>query len=229
MIISYLSLSDKITLLTYGCNFKCKYCFFKPLSCKKYSANEILNKILEIREGYGLNKILIAGGEPTLQNDLPELTKLLKDEGFYIMLSTNGYYLKDMLNKLEVDEIHIDLKAYDENKHVYLTSCSNKKVLDCINYIGKNKDKFNFKVEIDTVLIPNIVDLDEIEKITKFLSNLDLPYRITGYVKYNNNLNAEKPDEDKILKAKEIALKYLSNVSCSLDFKRHKKSKKVII
>ncbi len=146
MIISYLSLSDKITLLTYGCNFKCKYCFFKPLSCKKYSANEILNKILEIREDYGLNKILIAGGEPTLQNDLPELTKLLKDEGFYIMLSTNGYYLKDMLNKLEVDEIHIDLKAYDENKHVYLTSCSNKKVLGCINYIGKNKDKLNIHI-----------------------------------------------------------------------------------
>lgn len=43
------------------------------------------------------------------------------------MLSTNGYYLKDMLDKLEVDEIHIDLKAYDENKHIYLTSCSNKK------------------------------------------------------------------------------------------------------
>ena len=145
------------------------------------------------------------------------------------MLSTNGYYLKDMLDKLEVDEIHIDLKAYDENKHIYLTSCSNKRVLDCISYIGDNKDRFSFKVEVDTVLIPNIVDLDEIEKIAKFLSNWDLPYRITGYVRYNNELNVEPPSKEEILKAKEIALKYLSNVSCSLDFRRHKKSKKVVI
>ena len=145
------------------------------------------------------------------------------------MLSTNGYYLKDMLDKLEVDEIHIDLKAYDENKHIYLTSCSNKRVLECIGHIGDNRDRFSFKVEVDTVLIPNIVDLDEIEKIAKFLSNWDLPYRITGYVRYNNELNAEPPSKEKILKAKEIALKYLSNVSCSLDFRRHRKSKKVVI
>ena len=229
MLISHISISDKITLLTYGCNFKCKYCFFKPLACKKYSAEEILNKILDINESYKLDKILIAGGEPTMQKDLSELTKLLKGEDFYIMLSTNGYYLKDMLNKLEVDEIHIDLKAYDESKHIYLTSCSNKRVLECISYIGDNRDKFNFKVEIDTVLIPNIVDLDEIEKIAKFLSSWDLPYRITGYVRYNNELNAEPPSKEIILKAKEVALKYLSNVSCSLDFRRHKKSKKVII
>jgi pyruvate formate lyase activating enzyme len=199
------------------------------LACKKYSAEEILNKILDVNESYKLDKILIAGGEPTMQKDLAELTKLLKDEGFYIMLSTNGYYLKDMLDKLEVDEIHIDLKAYDENKHIYLTSCSNRRVLECISYIGDNKDRFSFKVEIDTVLIPNIVDLDEIEKIAKFLSNWDLPYRITGYVRYNNELNAEPPSKEKILKAKEIALKYLSNVSCSLDFRRHRKSKKVVI
>ncbi|EHP87726.1 radical SAM protein [Methanotorris formicicus] len=225
MKIGYLSLSDKITVMCYGCNFKCKNCFVKMKSFKEIPPDELCNTIDDLCHKNNINTILIAGGEPTLQRDLPEFTKYLKNKGKKVILTTNGYYLKDIVDDLFVDEIHVDLKAFDDEKHKYLTGKSNKNVLKCIEYLA---DK-NFNFEVDTVLIPNIVDVDEIEKIAEFLSRWDVKYRIIGYTPFNNNLNARKPTKEELLKAKEIAKKYLSDVSTSLDFRRHKASKKIIL
>lgn len=155
---------------------------------------------------------------------MPEFTRLLKSKDRKVILTTNGYYLKNIVDDLFVDEIHVDLKAFDDEKHKYLTGKSNKNVLKCIEYLAKKKLNF----EVDAVLIPNIVDFDEIEKIAKFLSKWDVRYRIIGYTPFNNNLNARKPTKEELLKAKEIAKKYLSNVTTSLDFRMHKKVKEII-
>ncbi|XRO77412.1 radical SAM protein [Methanocaldococcus sp. 10A] len=224
MKIGYLSISDKITVMCYGCNFKCKNCFVKMDSYKEIPPTKLCKIIDNLCSKKKINTILIAGGEPTLQKDLPEFTRLLKSKNRKVILTTNGYYLKNIVDDLFVDEIHVDLKAYDDEKHKYLTGKSNKNVLKCIEYLAKKKLNF----EVDTVLIPNIVDIDEIEKIAKFLSKWDTKYRIIGYAPFNNNLNARNPTKEEILKAKEIAKKYLSNVTTSLDFRRHKKVKEII-
>jgi len=180
----------------------------------------------KIKKEYNLSMITIAGGEPTLQDDLPKLTKLL-DGNFHSILSTNGSHLLETIDKLKVREVHVNLKAFDDKKHRILTSQSNKRVLEAIEYLGENKGDLNFKVEISTVLIPGIIGLSEIGKIAKFLGRWDLPYHIIAHVPAR--LNAPRPSKDIIDAAKNISQKYLSNVSTSLESRRHRKGKKILI
>ncbi|HHW16652.1 MAG TPA: radical SAM protein [Methanothermobacter sp.] len=226
MRISHISLSDKITLLTYGCNFKCKYCFFKPLAYKNLPIKELYKIIYNMMGEYELSRIMIAGGEPTLQEDLPGLTKLL-DGKFYTILSTNGSHLLKIIDELKVNEVHVSLKAFNDKKHKILTSKSNNSTLEAIEYLGENKEDLGFKVEISTVLIPNIIEISEIDKIAKFIGEWDLPYHIIAHVP--SKLKAPRPTKKLIEEAKKTSKKYLSKVSTSLESRKHIKGEKIII
>ncbi|WP_370005055.1 radical SAM protein [Methanothermobacter sp. KEPCO 2] len=219
--LSHISVSDIITVLTPTCNLRCRYCFFTPRSCREYDAERIADRVLKISSEEGIDRVLIAGGEPTLQMDLPELTEALSGD-LHVTISTNGTRW-EILRESAFHEVHVDLKALDDEKHVQLTGGSNQAVLECIEKLAGSG-----KLEVSTVLVPGIVDVDEIEKIAEFLSEWDVPYRITGYVGYNNSLGARRPGDDEILRAAEISRKYLSSVSTSLDFRRHKRRRMVL-
>ncbi|MEM4525622.1 MAG: radical SAM protein [Methanothermobacter sp.] len=226
MKISHISVSDKITLLVCGCNFKCKYCFFKPQDCTSLTAKSLYDMLSKIKKVYNLSMITIAGGEPTLQDDLPNLTRFL-DGNFHSILSTNGSHLLEIIDKLKVNEVHVNLKALDDKKHKILTSQSNKRILEVVEYLGENKRDLNFKVEISTVLIPGIIGVSEIGKIAKFIGRWDLPYHIIAHVP--SRLNAPRPSKGILEAAKKISQKYLSNVSTSLESRRHRRGKKILI
>src|SRR6056297_2871022 len=77
-----------------GCNFDCPYCHNPDLV---RSGSEIpsvidpdqLEAFLVRRQGL-LDGVVITGGEPTLQSDLPDLCRRIKALGFSIKLDTNG-------------------------------------------------------------------------------------------------------------------------------------------
>ncbi|MDI6819224.1 MAG: GTP 3',8-cyclase MoaA [Methanothermobacter thermautotrophicus] len=219
--LSHISVSDIITVLTPTCNFRCRYCFFKPSGCMNHPPDRIADRIQRIRDETGVERVLIAGGEPTLQEDLPELTKILAGD-FHVTISTNGTR-RDVLRRSTFHEVHVDLKALDEEKHIQLTGESNREVLECIEEFSGSD-----RIEVSTVLVPGFVDLDEIEGIAEFLSVWDVPYRITGYVAHGNSLGARRPRDDEIREAARISRRYLSRVSTSLDFRRHRKRRMII-
>ncbi|BAZ98141.1 radical SAM protein [Methanothermobacter sp. EMTCatA1] len=219
--LSHISISDIITILTPSCNFRCRYCFFTPRNCREYDVQSIGDRILEISDRTGMDRVLIAGGEPTLQEDLPELTKILGRD-LHVTISTNGSR-RDVLRRSTFHEVHVDLKALDRKKHRRLTGRTNRDVLECIEEFSDSD-----KIEVSTVLVPGIVDTPEIERIARFLSWWDIPYRITGYVPHGNSMAARRPTDDEIRNAARISRMYLSSVSTSLDFRRHKKRKMII-
>lgn len=46
-------------------------------------------RFLDARKGF-LDGIVVCGGEPTIQNDLPELLREIKNRGYLVKLDTNG-------------------------------------------------------------------------------------------------------------------------------------------
>lgn len=71
-----------------GCNIRCEYCdteyaFFEGESL---SLEEIVKKV----KSYNCKLVELTGGEPLLQKESIELMKILADEGFDVMLETNG-------------------------------------------------------------------------------------------------------------------------------------------
>lgn len=104
------------TVFTGGCNFRCPFCHNASLVLPKEYEPQITEteffEFLEKRQGI-LEGVCITGGEPTLQKDLPEFIKKIKDLGFLVKLDTNGYLpskLKALVSEGLVDYVAMDIK-----------------------------------------------------------------------------------------------------------------------
>ena len=98
-----------------GCNFKCPYCH-NPQLVKSDSAysdcldEKAVYEFLESRKGL-IDGVVISGGEPTLQKNLPLLCNEIKEMGYLVKLDTNGSRPKAI--KLLIDEGLVDYVAMD--------------------------------------------------------------------------------------------------------------------
>ena len=103
-------------IFTVGCNFACGYCHNKILLDEKSAPNISEEEVLIfLKEKYGrLNGVVVTGGEPTIQADLPDFLAKIKALGYDIKLDTNGnnpQLLKKLLELKLVDFIAMDIKA----------------------------------------------------------------------------------------------------------------------
>ncbi len=105
------------TLFTFGCNFRCPFCHNASLVLSDRAEGAIIPeedffKFLQARRGI-LEGVCISGGEPTLQPDLPDFIRKIKDMGFAVKLDTNGYrpdVLKALVSEGLLDYVAMDVK-----------------------------------------------------------------------------------------------------------------------
>ena len=103
-----------------GCNFRCPFCHNASLvldsvSLPRISQEEVFS-FLEKRKGL-LDGVAVTGGEPTLQRDLPDFLKRIKELGFAVKLDTNGSDpagLRRMIEQGLVDYAAMDIKSSPE-------------------------------------------------------------------------------------------------------------------
>ena len=101
-----------------GCNFDCPYCHNPdlaagPPTCPSNLNTSLIYDFLDQRRGF-LDGVVISGGEPTLQPDLADLCRKIKDLGFPLKLDTNGSrpkVLQYLIDEGLVDYIAMDLKT----------------------------------------------------------------------------------------------------------------------
>ena len=109
---SLLDFPEKIAAIvfTMGCNFRCGYCHNPELINGEAKIEEVF-EFLKTRQGK-LDGVVITGGEPCLQKDLPEFIKQVKELGFAVKLDTNGSF-PEMLEKVlpDLDYVAMDIKA----------------------------------------------------------------------------------------------------------------------
>ena len=110
------------TVFTGGCNFRCPYCQNAGLVlCGGQESAQALAEIpreevlahLKKRHGV-LDGVCITGGEPTLQPDLEEFIREVRDLGFQVKLDSNGYrpeVLRRLLEQELLDYVAMDVKA----------------------------------------------------------------------------------------------------------------------
>ena len=105
------------TIFLGGCNFRCPYCYNRDLVLEPDKLASVpLEKVLSfLREnGWGLDGVVITGGEPTIWPDLPELCSAFKEEGLLVKLDTNGTnpeMLEELVSSGLVDYVAMDVKA----------------------------------------------------------------------------------------------------------------------
>ena len=108
------------TIFTGGCNFCCPFCqngdlVLCPQGQPAIPEQEVM-AFLKKRRGV-LAGVCITGGEPTLQRDLQEFIREIKDMGYLVKLDTNGYrpeVLGALLREKLLDYVAMDIKSSRE-------------------------------------------------------------------------------------------------------------------
>lgn len=100
-----------------GCNFHCPYChnpeLVDPAQFGECVPEEDIWRYLEARRGK-LDAVTVSGGEPTLQTDLPEFIRQIRNRGFKVKIDTNGSrpdVLDGLIRDGLVDYIAMDVKG----------------------------------------------------------------------------------------------------------------------
>ncbi len=71
-----------------GCNLRCSYCDTEEVQEEGVSMS--IEEILGQCRDYGCKLVEITGGEPLLQENCPDLAQCLIDEGYTVLVETNG-------------------------------------------------------------------------------------------------------------------------------------------
>jgi len=117
------------TVFTVGCNFRCPFCHNPELvSGNLYPVSGIFEndffEFLETRQGK-LEGVCITGGEPTIQPDIVEFIRKIKELGYKVKLDSNGTR-PDVLRRLFsekpassadklLDYVAMDIKSHPDD------------------------------------------------------------------------------------------------------------------
>ena len=181
------------TLFTGGCNFRCPFCqngelVLDPSSCPKLTEDEIFT-FLKKRKGI-LEGLCITGGEPTLQPDLEEFIRKVKELGYLVKLDTNGYrpeILKKLLTEGLLDYVAMDVKASKENygRVAGVKALDVGKIDESISLlIGQEEIPYEFR----TTVVKGLHDPGEFEEIGRWLAGAKALY-LQSYLESENILD----------------------------------------
>lgn len=169
------------TVFLSGCNFRCPFCYSAELVLPEKIAKhpEITQKyffsFLKKRKGL-LDGVVICGGEPTINKDLPDFCRKIKRLGFLVKLDTNGSnpkMLADLIKKKLIDFIAMDIKQAQNSKlkaQKYNEATGVKIDLDKIRESVEMIKNSGVDYEFRTTVVPTIHEPADIIEIARWLS-----------------------------------------------------------
>lgn len=144
------------TLFTGGCNFRCPYCHNGDLvigldDIEPYAMEDIFSH-LQKRKGV-LDGVVISGGEPTLQTDLPDFIRQIKELGYLVKLDTNGTnpaMLRSLVEEGLVDYVAMDIK-HSRAKYASISHAADdslESIAASVNYLKEGHVDYEFRTTL---------------------------------------------------------------------------------
>lgn len=164
---SLLDFPEKIAAIvfTMGCNFRCGYCHNPELINGEAKIEDVF-EFLKTRQGK-LDGVVITGGEPCLQKDLPEFIKQVKELGFAVKLDTNGSF-PEMLEKVlpDLDYVAMDIKApLEKYSQIVNVDVDTSKILKSIEILKNGGVDYEFR----TTVVKSQLSYEDFEKIGQLI------------------------------------------------------------
>jgi len=208
------------TVFLTGCNFKCGFCHNSGLVNEKETMDrqEIKESeffdFLKSKQGL-IDGICVTGGEPTINADLIDFIKKIKELNFSIKLDTNGSNpetLQELIKQGLLDFVAMDIKTSpDKYEKAVGAEVNLDNIKKSVEIIKKSKINYEFR----TTVVPGIVDREDIEKIGKWLKGAKKfsLQQFRNQKVLNKEFERVVPYWDDTLKEfKKILEKYIKNV-----------------
>lgn len=156
------------------CNFRCPFCqngnlVLHPEKEPVFPQKQIFDHLRK-RKGI-LEGVCITGGEPTLEPELPEFIRKIKELGYLVKLDTNGYrpeVLKKLVQEKLLDYVAMDIKnapgRYQETAGVPDMNVLN--IQDSVEFLMAGEVDYEFR----TTVTRELHRREEMEKIGKWLA-----------------------------------------------------------
>lgn len=181
-------------VFTKGCNFRCGYCHNPSLV-----VSELLNTTPDVpqeevlaylssRRGW-LDGVVVSGGEPTLQNDLPDFLERVRALGLRVKLDTNGTHpevLSELFRKNLVNFVALDVKHFVTREDYSsvtptVTAAETEAILGTLALLREHGE---VERELRTTLIPGL----HTPEVARRLSEMFAPDKIRFQVFRDGNL-----------------------------------------
>lgn len=194
-----------------GCNMNCWYCHNREIITMQegtISEKEVFS-FLKNRVGL-IDAVVISGGEPTMQKNLVQFAKKIKDLNFKVKLDTNGTNLKMIKELVEanlLNYIAMDIKAPLNNYNKITIVPDINEVKASINYIKTCGVDYEFR----TTFAPNLTNQDIVEILKEIKGAKN--YSLQAYIKpsYITNERLAHHTAEDFYKLKEIGSEYVGN------------------
>ena len=164
-------------------------------------------EILLSPQGWGPARNIVAftGGDLTCCPEFYiECARLIKAEtDLWVLIETNGYGLTpqhlDRLKDAGVDSFCLDIKAFDESDHKWLTGCFNRNILKLPEAIIKR----GFVLEVLSLYIPTLVETPQLKKIARLIFDLnpEIPFTILCFFPEYQMKRYKSPKASEIVEA----------------------------
>jgi len=150
--------------ITYRCNASCDYCHRKKMQGDELESEELFIIIKKIIKA-GVKRLTLTGGEPLLREELPQISRMLRNAGVYHSINTNGSLVPEKINALKnADLIILSLDGSSDINDSLRGDGSFDQVMRAIDSMIENEIRFS----ITTV----ITEINSNRKNIDFLLNL---------------------------------------------------------
>jgi pyruvate formate lyase activating enzyme len=217
---------QKVTLIDYpgkvaasiflaGCNFRCVFCHNPDLleikPDRAYIPKEEFFQYLQKRRRV-LEGVCLGGGEPLLNEDLPEFLQEIRSYGYLIKIDTNGskpQLLQKLIEQKLIDYVAMDIKASLGNYSLVTgVKVDVNKILGSIKLIMSSGLDYEFR----TTVLPKYHSLEEIEKIAKLITGAKQYYlqNFINKITLDPNLKTQQSlTEAELLVRQKVASQYV--------------------
>ena len=202
------------TVFLIGCNFRCPFCYSSELVLPekierqpKISEKDFFN-FLKKRKGL-IEGVVICGGEPSLNKELPKFCQKIKKLGYLVKLDTNGSnpkLLGKLIDEKLVDYVAMDIKGPKEKyyKIVGMLEGENekliKKIEKSINILKEGKVDYEFR----STIVPTLHTKEDVIEMAKWIRGAKRYYL--------QNFRPEKTIDPKFEKIKPYPQEFLLEI-----------------
>ena len=161
------------TVYLQGCNLRCPFCHNPDLISATAEVEEVPWEAVEeylLDNNDFIDGVVITGGEPTQNEDLPDLIRKVRALGLKVKLDTNGTnpeMVEDLLRAGLLDFVAMDLKAPVDRQYDQLcgTEVDLEKIKRSIHLLMTSGVDYEFR----TTVVPHYLKAADIEMMASFI------------------------------------------------------------
>ena len=164
--------------ITNTCNLNCSFCIGNKRVKKVMSFSEF-QQILEKIKDYTKYLYFHILGEPLIHPEINEFIDYAKERGFYVNITTNGYFIKKIEDNKNIRQINISLHSFQEGNldlETYL-----KNIFETTDKLIANKTYVSFRLWVQGKYHKELIDA-----INRYYKQ-NIPYETKNH-KINNYL-----------------------------------------